>query len=1463
MLVFILQFKPVQTYIAQKAAAYLSKELKTTIKIKSLYLKPFKSIVVEEFIVLDLEKDTLGNFKELSLDLNKLSTKERILNVANIQINEGNFYLKNYPNKTSNLDFIINYFDSGAPTTTDKPKFVFLVDKVVLNNFNFKYKNLARTVPVSGINFDDIFVQNLNGVFENISTKKHIVEGRIKNLSFLEKSGFALNNLRTDAILDTNVIELKSLLLETKTTRLSEYLSLNFKQFKDLSEFVTKVQLKANFTNSKIDAQDIAYFAPSLKDMKLILEVDGQVNGLVNNLKARQLSLKAGQSTFIKGNFNVKGLPNLEQTFMDLKVDLAGTNKKDLDRILKDVTGNTSSTIPAMVEKFGNVNFSGSFTGFTNDFVAYGEFKTGIGRVLTDVNMKMPKEGLPTYTGEVTTYDFNMGYLLDQPNLGKISANFNVVGKGFKLEELSEDLEGHIAYVDFNKYRYHNLNVEGTFIQKTFNGEVTINDPNVDLLFKGSVNLNPKLPVFQFDATIQGADLRALNFVKDSIKVDAVFSTNFAGNNLNNIEGELIVNQIRLENPEGIYHVDSVQLRASGTGIERSLTINSDILEASIKGQYDLNTIVSYYKAIAKTYIPSLDTQVFTYNPQIFNINIKVKNFDPVAQFFAPGLKIEKDAILIGNFDSRNNIATLNGYFEKVSYKGIVANEIIFDENTTDNQIQASITSERVDINDSLFIKNVNIVNVLRNDSLALNIKLSNSNDANQLDLNGLVEFAKDTTARISILPSNLTINNDEWSIQEKVRISFNEGKTEIINFDLSNGKQKITIDGAISKNETDQLLLGFENFELENINPFVKSLGFNLGGRLNGQTTLYHILASPKISDNLKIDSLNINEVYIGTLTDASLYDQSLNRADVLTKIIYEGKETFNLAGKLDLKEKAIDLDLNMNESKLAILAPFTSNLISNLKGFISSNIKVNGSFSKPQINGNISLKESELTVNYLKTPYRITDEIAIDNSVIKISDLVLNDIEGNEAVANGFVDLQNLQTPNIQVGLVAQNFMALNTTNKDNSTFYGRAYASGEFSFVGPPSNMVININAKAEKGTVFNLPLNSNGTVSDKDFITFISKDTNFVVEKKNNFEGLKLNFKLQVDPNSVANIYTALGKLSGRGNAELDLNISSTGDFEMKGDYVIESGSFDFTAQEVINKRFEIRQGGTIRWTGNPANAQINLKAVYALRASLDDLFSAANRENSAYANQRVETEVEMGLSGLLLTPKIDLDIFFPNSPAIKEELATYFNDINNMNKQALSLIIQRRFAPGASGRENIAQQIQDAGTQTASELIFNQLNSVLSSLNLNFVDLNIRSINEASASIKLFNDRVIINAGIMENANSNRLIDFNSSTVGREVEILALIKKDGTFVGKIANKPPTQQSVFANPGVNQGQNVTSVGLIYNQQFDNFKEFLDKITGKYRREQQRKEQELERLRINRETILQESSKKGQRK
>lgn len=1452
--VFSLQYKSVQTYFAKKAARYLSKELDTRVEVGGLYIKPFKSLVLDSLYIEDHEKDTLLFSPSFSIDLDFLSLKLRKISVNTIQMDNGKFYLKQYKDTTTNLQFIINYFDTGTTKPrkkTGKPYDVVLA-KIVLNNIAFKYKNYNNTKPVNGINFNDIYMRALSGTILNLDTKVHLVKADFRNLTFREKSGFYLKNLTTNATIDTNQMEFRQLLLETPNTRLSNYLLMKYDRFKDFGKFVTKVYLKAHLNKSTINSSDIAFFAPQLAKSSIKLQLNGDLSGYVNDLKAKNLSVQSGQATYFKGDFSIKGLPDIKHTMLDLNFEQVSTNKQDLDLIIANATGSKKSLVPPVVAKFGNINFKGRFTGFTNDFIAFGEFKTRLGRVVTDVNMKIDAKGFPTYKGIVKAYDFNLGELLDRSDLGRTTLVANINGKGFNLNSIQEKVKGDIKYFDFKGYRYSNIKVDGSFINKIFDGRIDVDDPNLYLEFDGDINLNPRLPIFNFNAVIRGANLHKLNFTQDTIQIDADLNTNFSGSNLDNIEGVVDLNRVRLTNTENSFVVDSVNLRAIGIGSNRSLNIRSDILDASIKGEYDLKTFPSYFKSVANQYIPSLRLNYVKPGRQNFEFSLNIKYFEPVSILFIPELKIPEQANFNGKFVSGENIANLNGFIKLIQYNNIKINNLIIDESTSADAMNVFITSDRIDLTDNLYIKNVNIANILRNDSLNLNIKLSDKGAINQLDLNSLVEFKSngEDKIRLSVLPSDVIINNEVWKIQEKVSFSFDEGRgkdqnfsifrrTKITGFELFRDNQMLTVNGIISKDPKDELLIGFDKFKLTTFNTLTTPLGITLKGELNGNAKLAGLGATPNLEAAITVDSLNYNNVAVGDLNMTAALDNSTKLINVKMDIENQGKKTLDIDGTYNSNsdQNSLDMKVLMDDNEVILFQPFLKNLVSKMNGKISADLKVTGKLTQPHINGNLTLKDAGMTVNYLKTPYRISDNVEVENSVIKLTNLRLKDINNNEAIANGTVDMNNLKAPEIHINIVANNFMALNTTAKDNPLYYGMAYGTGVFSFDGPTNDMRIVIDAKTEAGTVFNIPLNSSATVSKTDFITFVAKDSSLNTPKETSFKGLTMNFVLDVDEDSEVNIFTELGKLSGRGIAErLTLNITSLGDFEMYGEYLISSGKFEFTAQDFINKIFKISEGGSIRWTGNPVEAAINLRALYDVRTSLRPLYIAAGRPP---LDQRVLAEAVMNLSGPLLTPNIAFDINFPADAYIKDELQSYLSDVNNTNQQALSLIVRRSFAEGSGGNlEGIATStFISAGT----ELFFNQLNTVLTqSLNLNFVDFNIRSLNDASASLRLLNDRLIITGGLTDNRRGN-ISEFDvlsGSSVARDVEALYLIQKDGTLVLRASNKINNRNFLNLN---SESEYVSALGLVYRKDFDDFNELLSFLVGKKRKEERRKKEQ----------------------
>jgi hypothetical protein len=384
-----------------------------------------------------------------------------------------------------------------------------------------------------------------------------------------------------------------------------------------------------------------------------------------------------------------------------------------------------------------------------------------------------------------------------------------------------------------------------------------------------------------------------------------------------------------------------------------------------------------------------------------------------------------------------------------------------------------------------------------------------------------------------------------------------------------------------------------------------------------------------------------------------------------------------------------------------------------------------------------------------------------------------------------------------------------------------------------------MSIDIKAKTEAGTVFNIPLNTSSVAEDYDFIKFVShKDTSKVDNKVRAFNGITLNFDLTVDEKTIVKITTNYGKLEGNGVANnLKLNISSLGDFEMFGDFLITTGKFEFIAKDVISKNFQVTQGGTIRWTGNPNNAEINMKAIYEVRTDISKLYSAAGLV-SPTGQQQVLVQADLLLTKSLLQPIIDFDFEFPTDPSIKDNLGTYLTDYNNRSQQALSIIIRRQFAPGTGGNDLTQQTLQTAG-EAVSEFAFNKLNTVISQSNaIKSLDLNIRSFNDASASLRLFKERFVLSGSLYSTtansdlftSNNTSLFNSNFSTLSKDFSAQYLITKNGNLTARYAYRLLNNATLNTFDQQLTAQYVNGLGLVYQRDFDTFSEFFKNLLRK---------------------------------
>ncbi|HIO73707.1 MAG TPA: translocation/assembly module TamB, partial [Flavobacteriales bacterium] len=277
----------------------------------------------------------------------------------------------------------------------------------------------------------------------------------------------------------------------------------------------------------------------------------------------------------------------------------------------------------------------------------------------------------------------------------------------------------------------------------------------------------------------------------------------------------------------------------------------------------------------------------------------------------------------------------------------------------------------------------------------------------------------------------------------------------------------------------------------------------------------------------------------------------------------------------------------------------------------------------------------------------------------------------------------------------------------------------------------------------------------------------------------------------------------------------LQVDHASDFKIYGEYVIEAGDYLFTLQSVINKRFKIKRGGTIQWSGNPYNAVIDIEAVYGLTASLYDL--TLNQED----RRRVPVDCILRMKGNLMNPEITFDIEFPNieDGAGATSLLAATTE-QQLNKQMFSLLVLGQFQPLEGGGLETSGGV---GANT-SELLSNQLSNWLSKISEDFdIGVNYRPGDELTSeelevalSTQLFDDRLSINGSVANNPNDG---SQNSSNIVGDFNLDYKITKDGQLKIKAFNHSNDSYLATDNAPYTQG-----IGFSYSREFNTLKDLF---------------------------------------
>jgi hypothetical protein len=1434
MAVYILaQTYVVQTWLADFATNYLSKELKTRIHIDKVKIRFVKSVELQGFYVQDLHKDTLLYASKLTIDINQFSIPQHIIDIAKVKLTDSKFFLTRYHGEDyDNLQFIADYFASKDTLKPAAPWKIVLTN-VEFANVTFRHIVQDDTANLRGIDFSHLDIKNIYGNFKTVHFDNDSIFTYIHNLRFDDKSGFNLAELTGDAKVSSKEIRLKDLILRTPQTDIRTNLSFQYDSFPDFGDFLKKIHFNSSFKNSTVSFDDIAYFATDLWHFNRSLKLSGDFKGTVSKFRGKNVTIEYGRDTRFIGNLGLTGLPNIEETYFDVMAEEITSSREDIEKVpLAPYDKGNHVRLPDRLAAAGKVTFKGKFTGFYNDFVAYGNISSALGYLSSDMNLKYDSlQKKEFYSGHLSANNFEVGRLLNAKDLGNTSFNVDIKGSGLKLDNADTKMKGVVSVLQFKNYSYRNINVDGEISKKLFSGAVDVDEENVALSFKGQINFKDTLPQYNFTADIEHLHVDTLNLMKvpGEAEISTQLKMNLKGNKLENMQGQIQIDSFNYKADKVLYHINNITVTSDVNGSTQALHLASDNVDADFNGHIIYSSLGDAFRGVLPQYFPALShpaSDIITH--QDFTFDIRFKNMDLITERFLPDWRIAPNTTANGKFVTGDNMIEFNFFSPQIQFK----NYRLYDEKLSLNTERESVNlhsfATQLYYSDSSYIAAPVLSATGKNNVVDFTLQLADtSNYPNRGFFKANLAFLSPSKFNLKFDDANVTINNREWSISKDNSISFDTSAIALHNLTFSSDSQLISADGIISKRAGDKMGFGFVNFSLQNFNHLFQTDNVSVAGIMNGTASVTNALLKPQLLSDLSINGFTFNGDSMGNATISSEYESESKAVKVNIAFTKRNAKIISIVGQYyTAKEKNnLDFDIQLRNIYLPPFEKYVNTVVSNMQGKISADLQLTGTLKKPVLEGTLDFSKSSCRVNYLNTVYNLNDRVVIGENYFELKDFSLVDTRGNKAFAEGRINHNYFKDFSFDIAIHTEKFQALNTTIVQNELYYGTAYVSGTAGFRGPPENIVMDMHLKSEKGTDIHIPLSNTEEVSHGEFVTFRKNktDPNEYIAPKVSTSGITMNMYLEITPEATVEIVfdEKIGdKITGNGNSNLQLIIDHINGFQIFGDFTISRGTYLFTLQNIINKKFVIDQGSRISWNGSPYDAEVALTAAYT--GSTSTLYKLM--DDSTF-RRRLNYEVQLNLTNKLMNPTINYTINVLGLDANDESrVSSRLHIEDEISRQVFGLLVLNQFLPSAQGvQSTYAIEAGSGASSSAGELLSNQVSNWLSQISHNVgLGFNYKPRDTYSKEeIELIFNKSFLNDRLLVEGNVGVASDQTSSNLVGDFNLEYLVSKDGRLRLKTYNHSNTNNLLDYNSPYTQG-----VGVVYREQFDTWKQLLQK-------------------------------------
>ncbi len=1358
--------------------------------LKKIHLSNFKIEIVDGWI----GEDMITKFDDLRLKFGQTDLSKGQIEILDAQVEKPLFALFNYDGKRSEAEAKLE--KSRNKQSGDSNPFAIAIRKLNIKNGTFTSDEPTER-PIYANLFDELHINfsAINASLTNVNISPSLLTAQLE-MNTKERCGFKVNKLSSFVRIDSSSMEFNKLNIETDKSNIGNYYAMKFKDFNnDMNDFLNRVELVGVLKKSRVHTDDIAFFAPELKSWNREVSISAKTTGTLNRFEIRDL-IAHSKKTLIQGDVSLRDIESVDNLFLIFDSKGTITNFEELATFAPSI----SNIRKPALSRLGNIFYKGNFTGYLTDFVAKGIVKTDLGEVVTDIKINLNEGNKPTYQGAIATRHFNFGKLINEPLLGDLSLNGKVKGEGFTLQSLKTNFSGKIDNIYFNKYNYQAINLDGSFEKNNFFGNLSIADSNLNIKYlKGKVVIEKDKATVNITSDIQHANLGAIHAIDKNIRFAGKLDMNFSGSDIDHVQGEAIIHQGSLEHENKILPFTGLTLTASRSDSIKSISLQSDNLDASISGNYTIKQLPDAFKLFLHNYYPTyVPKPNLNISDQQFQFSLKTKDIDELMKIMVPTWEGGNNANIIGALNLAKNEFKIDANIPDFSInKNQLQNISISGIGDLDTLSLKAKLGDYIS-KDSLHLSNSVVEIKSKNDISMIQLHSGQEGTLNEANMHAEVQTFSDGFL-LHLLPSSLVLNGKKWDIKKDGEFSVKGEHVYAKDIALTHNDQSISLDSELDElTDHSNLKATLNKVETGDFLPLLFK-NPEVSGSITGTVVLSDPLGKRNLDFNAQIDSLTIEKELIGKVSANGIAQTKEGQLNFHAHAL-DTTNDFDLIGNYQFgptNKNKFYSNLKGKKIKLSILRPYLNDVFDEIDGNATTDLSLTYGDNEEFLTGQVLINKASLKVGYTQVKYFIENQpIVFREDEIFFNLLQLKDSLGNTAVMGGrifhhFFDDFNFKNLRIETSKLS----LLNTSKKDNPQFYGHAIGRAKMNIYGPLNNLRMQIDAEPMSLDSSHIYLStSEGKESNSiDYIDFnkpIKKDSVVAKSDKNN-----IIITVNVKANPSCKVDVILDEetgdvIKGQGNGNISVTIGNIEPLRIRGNYELLIGEYTFNFQTYLKRPFTLNRGGTITWNGDPYQALINIDAEYlAKNVDISSLSTTGFQ-------QKVDLKIISHLSGNLQNPTVKFEFVLPEQRSeakrddiLVKRLAEFKNDENEMNKQVASLLLFNTFIVG---NQNFLTQ------DNASSLITNTIGGVVSNLLTSFfnrelekatkgilstyIDINPTLDLQKSASLLQANIRaglkILLDKRLVVLVGGN--LDYNNPTYAQQMERKGLLTPDITI-----------------------------------------------------------------------------------